>query len=241
MLLPLMAAAQRVPDNDEILAKIVDSNSPYYYPSLMLRYEAGDMELTLDDYYYLYYGYAYQDDYRPLEPIEAEAKLLMVLERNQEPDEAAAAELMSYAREVMQYDPFSPKNVNFMAYAAVMMGNTLSARVNSDRLEKIMATILSTGTGEKESSPWHVLWFSHATDVIGSMGLEIQNRQVRTRTVEYVQVVRRSKDDPKGYFFDFGRMYWRKPEGPERQKRVRGFEINGIPVGKGHNTETPDR
>lgn len=235
------AGAQRVPDNDEILAAISDGDSPHYYPSLMLRYEAGDTTLTLDDYHYLYYGYAFQEAYKPLEPIKGEAELLMVLEHDPEPNEVEAAAMMRYARQVMEADPFSPKNINFMAYASLCMGDTLQARINSDRLDKVINTILSSGTGQKENSPWHVLWFSHATDVIGTMGHQINMRTVRTRTVEYVEVVRHSKDDPKGFFFDFGRVYWRKPDGPPRQKRVTGFEINGIPVGKGHNTDTPNR
>ena len=61
-------AQQRVPDNEEILAEIIDGESPHYYPHLMERYMAGDTTLTLDDYYYLYYGFVYDDNYRPLEP-----------------------------------------------------------------------------------------------------------------------------------------------------------------------------
>lgn len=237
-----LTAQQRVPDEEDILARIVDGSSEYYYPSLMLRYEAGDTTLTFDDYHYLYYGYAYQEAYRPLEPIEGEAELLMVLERSPEPSFTEASELLHYAKVVMEADPFSPKNLNFMAYAYSIMGDTLNAQVNMDRMEKIFATIASSGTGLRENSPWHVLWFSHASDMVASMGLEILGRQVRTRTVEYIKIIRNNSGDPKGYFFDFGRMYWRRPENtPKRQKRVSGFELNGIPIGGKHSTQAPDR
>ena len=54
-----------VPDNDKIFAQINDSSSPFYYPNLMMRYQAGDT-LTDEEYHYLYYGFAYQSAYRPL-------------------------------------------------------------------------------------------------------------------------------------------------------------------------------
>ena len=53
-LLPVLAMAQRVPDNEDVLAKTIDASSPYYYPRLMERYIHGDTTLTLDDYHYLY-------------------------------------------------------------------------------------------------------------------------------------------------------------------------------------------
>lgn len=242
IILPLTNAAysQRVPDNDRILTSIIDSESPYYYPGLMLRYELGDTTLTLDDYHYLYYGYAYQDSYKPLEPIPAEDKLLMLLEAGENVTGEQARRLVDYATEVMKYDPFSPKNINFLTYGYVILGDTLNARVNADRLGKILTTIESSGTGLKEGSAWHVLWFSHATDIIGSRNLKIRSRTVRSRTVEYVAL--KEKDgNVKGYYFDFGRMYWKRPETPQKQKRVDGFQLNGINLGRNKNTKTPAR
>ena len=65
LLLPALAAA-KVPVEEDILDKITDTNSPYYYTELKMRYDTGDETLTDEDYHYLYYGYAYQDSYKPL-------------------------------------------------------------------------------------------------------------------------------------------------------------------------------
>ena len=65
LLVPALAAAG-VPDEDMILDRTMDAQSAFYYPALMMRYNAGDETLTDEDYHYLYYGYAYQDDYKPL-------------------------------------------------------------------------------------------------------------------------------------------------------------------------------
>ena len=71
-------AQQRVPDNEEILAEIIDGESSHYYPHLMERYMAGDTTLTLDDYYYLYYGYAYDDSYDAHAVLPGENRILEI-------------------------------------------------------------------------------------------------------------------------------------------------------------------
>ena len=60
LLLPALAAA-KVPVEEDIVAKTSDPDSPFYYTSLMMRYNAGDETLTDEDYHYLYYGYAHQE------------------------------------------------------------------------------------------------------------------------------------------------------------------------------------
>ena len=56
----------------------MDAESPFYYPSLMMRYNAGDETLTDEDYHYLYYGYAYQESYKPLDSNPDLDKLLLM-------------------------------------------------------------------------------------------------------------------------------------------------------------------
>ena len=223
-----LSAQQAPPDNDDILMQTANSASPYYYPALFLRYMSDDSTLTAKDYYYLYYGYAYQDSYRPLEAIPAETQLLDIFARNRHPEGDDARKIIEYGEQVMKADPFSPRNINYMTYAYGVLGDTIKERAYADKLGKILATIQSSGNGLKESTPWHVLQFSHTLDVLATMGLEAQKRQVVTRTVEYVPLVVRD-GRVKGYYFDFGRVYWRKPDNlPE--KRSQGWQFNGIKI-----------
>lgn len=228
-LLATVCAAAQVPDEEDILRKTLDSESEFYYPGLMLRYQSGDTTLTATDYHYLYYGFAYQDAYSPLKRIPAENQILEIFERGESLSFEEAAEVVALGKQVMETDPFSPKNLNFMAYAYGVTGDTISAAVYADRLKKVLGTILASGTGLKEDRPWHVLHYDHATDVIGSKGLVIVNRQVRSSSVEYIQLARRDKDGAKGYFFDFGRMYRHRPEeAPQKEKHK--WDFNNIPL-----------
>ncbi|MCD7969222.1 MAG: DUF4919 domain-containing protein [Alistipes sp.] len=233
-------AQEMVPVEDDIIRATVDSGSPYYYPSLLMRYEAGDTTLTNRDYHYLYYGYAYQDSYKPLDPVVGEDNVLMLLEQYPLPDADQSLEIIAAAMRVFRQDPFSPKNLNFMAYSYAMAGDTVNARINADRVEKILWVIDNSGTGIKEGSPKHVLWFSHANDYLASRDLNIYSRMIVSRSVEYVRLTKKD-GNIKGYYFDFGRMYWKKPENPERNRQRGGFELNGIKVGRNRNTTTPAR
>ena len=123
LLLPALAAA-KVPVEEDIVAKTSDPDSPFYYTSLMMRYNAGDETLTDEDYHYLYYGYAHQESYKPMEANPDLDKLLM-LASGLDPDNPLAETLdaMLYVGEdALARDPFSPKILNLMAYAHGALG-----------------------------------------------------------------------------------------------------------------------
>lgn len=222
-----VARGQMVPDNDNIFAKTIGADSPFNYAALTLRYNAGDTTLTLEEYHYLYYGYAFTEAYKPLSPIPAEDKILMVFERSPEPGYEDMLDIIKYATEVMKADPFSPKNLNFLTYAYGSIGDTVNERINYDRMTKVVGVIEASGDGLKEETPMHVLRFSHAADVLIARDLTIVNRMVVSRTTEYIGLQEKDGKN-KGYYFDFSRVYWNKPDETPKQKHK--WEFNGIPL-----------
>ena len=237
VLLPLMAvcteaAAQplRVPDNEDVLARTIDVESPYYLDRLLAKYFSAEESLSEEEYYYLYYGYAYSELYRPLEPIAAEDRVLAVVEEIMtEPTEERMRRLVDSAMEVMERDPFSPKNLNFLAFAYGSLGDSLNQRHCFERLEGVLKTIGNSGTGRKEKSPMHVLMFSHASDYLYARGLEIKSREVVSRTTEFIYLPVKEADGNLGYYFDFSRVYMvRSDYEPPREER--GWTINNLPL-----------
>ena len=213
LIIALSAAGQlRVPDEEDVLARTIDQNSKWYYPELMMRYVGGDTTLTVEDYHYLYYGYAYDTNYRPLDNIPDNSEVLELLRGvgEQGATRSQAQLLLEAAKDVMLVDPFSPSNINVMTFAYGILGDTLNERISADRFNKIVATIEASGTGLKENSPMHVLRHEHVNDLLLSKGLHIVNRTVRSTKVEYVQVQRNGRN-AKGYFFNFERIYWKRP------------------------------
>lgn len=224
--MPLAAYAQKAPDNDDIFAKTMDADSPFNYAALMLRYDSGDLTLTEEDYHYLYYGYAFTDPYKPLKSIPAEDNIIMVFDKDEEPDFAGMMEIIRSGMEVMKDDPFSPRNLNFLTYAYGAIGDTINERINYDRMTKVLTVIEASGTGLTEKSPMHVLKFSHAADLLTARGLTITNRRVVSKDVEYITLLEKDGRN-KGYYFDFSRVFWASPE--DTPKKERRWKINNWP------------
>ena len=224
------ASAQRIPDEEDILNNILPADSPYNYSVMMMRYLAGDLELNADHYYYLYYGFAYDEAYDAHATLPGENTILEIFARTQseDPSYEDAVEIIDAAKENMLVDPFNPGNINMMTYAYNIMGDTINEIISADRFRKVIQAIESSGTGVRESSPWHILRFTHANDLIASKGFKIANRQVRSRNVEYIQFEKNSSG-VRGYFFDFSRVYW-KPYDGERPKRQNKWMFNDIPL-----------
>lgn len=220
---------QEAPDNDAIMVAIMDAQSPYYYPVLFNRYMAGDLTLNLIEYRHLYYGFAWQPQYQPFESPQANISILNLLEKglNNITDDDCRR-LIEYATEVMQTEPFNPSTVNFLTFAHGRLGDTINERINHQRFQMLIRTIQSSGTGVRENSPWHVLYFSHAADVMGHMGVLFGRRTVVSRTTEFIPLLER-QGRVRGFYFNFERVYWFRPENmPERPSS--GWELNGLPL-----------
>lgn len=228
LLCALGAAAQRVPTEDDVLTKTLDTESPYYYAPLMARYLAGDETLTADDYYYLYYGFAYQDAFDAHAEPPGSATMYAVFRNSSQPTDDEVRELIAAGRRNMAVDPFSPGNLNMMTWAYGLAGDTLAMRQSAARFHGVVGAIESSGTGMREKSPWHILRFTHANDVVAARGHKTVNRQVRSNTVEYLQL-EPNRERAKGYFFNYERVYWKPYEG-ERVKKRSNWELNGIPL-----------
>ena len=231
LLIPALAAA-KVPDEDNIIDRTMDSESPFYYPALMLRYNAGDATLTDEDYHYLYYGYAYQDDYKPLATNPDLDKMLMLVSvlDPEKPDVATLESMISTGTDALKRNPFSPKILNLMSFAYGGLGDKVREKAYSDRMNGVIRAILDSGDGFTQKTPRHILMFDHALDVLAAEGLSFGKARIVSRTVEFVPlvvpyVVEGKKR--KGFYFDFSRVYWNKPEGYTYQ-RDRTWQFNNL-------------
>lgn len=231
LLLPAAVQA-KVPDEDDIIDRTMDSSSPWYYTSLMMRYNVGDSTLNDTDYHYLYYGYAHQEEYKPLETNPDLDKLLL-LASGLDPDQPAVETLeaiVAAGEASLRRDPFSPKVLNLLAYAYGSLGNKVQEKAYFNRMNGILRTINQSGDGLSQKSPRHILMFDHALDVLTADGLTYGKSRIISRTVEFVPLtvpytVEGKKR--KGLYFDFGRVYWNKPEGYTYQ-RDRTWQFNNL-------------
>ena len=167
LFLPLMATA-KIPVEEDIIRQTLDSESPYYYPNLMLRYQSGDDSMTEEDYHYLYYGYAYQDAYKPLNANSDMDKAILIAQTVdfENPTHESLEKLIAAVNDALVQDPFSPKLLNLLAFAYGALGDSKNEQINYNRMNSILATIEDSGNGLKEGSAWHILMFGHALDLL---------------------------------------------------------------------------
>ena len=233
LLLPTMLSAQeaevRVPYEEDIIDKTMLSSSPYYYTNLMLKYREGQEPLSANEYYYLYYGYAYSEDYRPFVENKSLTEILDILSRvnPEQPTVGQMEAIIERGAEALEIDPFNPKVLNIMAYAYGALDDPQREALYFAHLNGILAAIESSGTGLKEESPWHILMFSHAYDLLASKGYAYQESRIISRTVEYVPLMRKTHDHIKGFYFDYSRVYRNKPD-DVTFKRDRTWQFNNL-------------
>lgn len=221
-----------VPDEDDVVAEITWASSDNYYPNLMLRFEAGDSTLTLNNYHYLYYGFAYQEAYKPLATNPHMDKFLMLASGLDvdNPHPEILREIIFEGRDALRYDPFNPKVWNLLAFAYGELGEKASEKAAYRRVEMILSTIKASGSGLREDSPHHILMFDHASDLLAAENINHLKGMIISRTVEYLPLVAPMKFDGqkvKGFYFDFGRVYWNKPD-DVTYKRERTWQFNNL-------------
>lgn len=230
-LMPLLAMA-KTPVEQDIIDRITDQRSPYYYMKLMMRYTNGALDLTDDDYHYLYYGFAYQDAYKPLDTNVDKEEMLSLM-KGMDPDNVERErleQLLIRANAARMRDPFSPQILNVLTFVHQKLGNDGEAQRWATHLNGVIRTILSSGDGLTIKSPRHILMFDHALDAMAAEGLAAGDARVVSRTVEFVPLMSTQVIDGKkrkGLYFNFERIYRNKPEG-YTYKRERTWQFNNL-------------
>ena len=232
-ILPVVSMAQddtlRVPDEDDILHQTLSASSPYYYTNLMLKYRSVGEVMTAEEYFYLYYGYLYQEAYRPFVDNRSLDEMLLIVSGIdiELPEITQLEALVERGVEAMELDPFNPKVLNMLAFAYGALGDAEREKQYFNHLNGVLSTIESSGTGLKESSPWHILMFSHAYDLLASKGYQYGQSKIISRNVEYVPLTKKSEDKVKGFYFDYSRVYRNKPD-EVVIKRDRTWQFNNL-------------
>lgn len=232
LVLPLTLWA-KIPDEEDIIRKTMDSSSPYYFTSLMMRYNNLET-LSEEDYHYLYYGYAYQDSYKPTAVNSAADQLyasLMTL-NVESPDKQEMNHIISLCNQSLMNDPFNTTALNMLVFAYGALGDKEKELAYARHHKGILETIKSSGDGRSERYPLHILMFSHAIDVLSSMGLESKQPEIISRSVQYIplaETLRLPDGKVKGFYFDYSRIYRKKPDNVEFKKK-RTWQFNNLGV-----------
>jgi len=209
VLFPLLIHAQdlpfRSPDYDSIRMKIEDASSPYFYPKLMSRWIALDTSLIPEDYRCLYYGYTFQPAYDPYWRSPDEEKLagFFLKQELQNNDYEEIVRLVSHS---LGGFPFDLKQMNLLAYATQMKGDTLRARKIRDQFGQLVRAIMSSGDGKTCATGIHVIAVSHEYVILKLFQFEFKSQSLTPDLCDYLHVIK-DKRAVDGIYFNIKKLW----------------------------------
>ena len=234
MLADIGAAGQRPrmthshPDMTEIKKQSTDPASPYYYPKLLSRFMTNnDSSMTVKEYQYLYYGTMFQEDYDPyrMSPFENEVKQLApVYLKREHLSKGECRRIISLAEKVLGDNPLDLRQIDYLVYAYKQSGKVNIANIWASKLNNLLLTIASSGTGDDTENAWVVVYQSHEYDFFNLSGATVVVTGSEFVEPYYEKVtVSVGKKDVKtsSHYFDLHHMleqyYLKHPEELEKQ------------------------
>ncbi len=191
-----------IPDYSSIEQIVKDSNSLFFYPRLLKKYENNDTTLSLREYRMLYYGYFFQDDYSTYNAYEEVDDTARALLNRGKLSKEQWQTVIRLEKKSLQNDPFELKKLNVMFIAYKKTGDSLNAGVYLDKIKKIAFTILSSGDGQSDTTGLHVLSISDEYAMVKILGYEYGGEQQLTNGQCDYLTLKDNNDNVKGLYFD---------------------------------------
>jgi len=189
------------PDYKKIKSEVTNKNSKMYYPNLFERYRNFDTTLKKEEFKFLYYGYLFQDSYKPYgNSIYSDSLKKVYRKESLSSDDLDT--IIKYEKLVLKDCPFDLRDLNMLAYGYSQKGNKDSVKLIDYELNNLIMTILSTGDGIKEKSAWHVISVGHEYDILNILGYKFGGMQSLTNKGCDYLVVGENRNGIKGFYFD---------------------------------------
>jgi hypothetical protein len=164
------------PDFEAIKAEIEDEESDMYYPVLLERFEDGDTSMTLDETRHFYFGYRFQEDYRPYgRPSKMDALMKVVKQKNHK--KKHFKKIVSYASQVLKEEPL---NINAMSYKLYALRKTNQPERYVQlfsQMRIVFDAISSTGDGLTKETAYHVVYVAHEYNMLDYLEYDFGGKQ----------------------------------------------------------------
>lgn len=194
-------------DFDEIKEATQNPKSKYFYPKLMQSYLSNDTLLDFEGYRHLYYGYTFQEDYNPFRESEF-ANVVEQLYYKKSFTREECDSIEKYAEKTLKDNVFDLRQMEFYIFALKEKKKYARASIKQYRLNHIVAAILSSGNGTKES-PWVVISPSHEYDILNFLGYVATAHEEQDNNIDYISVdtKKAGKKQQEGFYFDASRIF----------------------------------
>ena len=181
ILLSLVAMAGMVPvkkidpvDLAYVKEQVLDPSSPYYYPTLMQRFEKNETIMTTMDYRMLYLGTMFQEDYNPYRSSEFTDKV-EPLTFKEHHTRAELDTMIKYTRLALDDTPFDLSQMNFLIYALREKGKVNLANIWQYRMNRLLESIVATGVPGDTANAWYVIYPRDEAAIINLSSKKVQS------------------------------------------------------------------
>lgn len=206
LLLPFMGLAQeetfRKVDMSEIEKIVTDSSSSFYLPNLMKRYYDKDTNLTVDDYFYMYYGYATKTEYSGYSTAKDAEKLKKILNQKDDLNERDLNRVISLCGKILEEVPFDIDNLAYMAYAYKLLGQMQNFEATVYQYRGVLEAINTTGDGKSEKTAFWVIRVDNEYTMLNWLDLEFGGQQSLSANMCDKLTVKKNKQKYKAVYFN---------------------------------------
>lgn len=174
LFLSISAQAQEryeAPDFEAIGLAIQDSTSHLFYERLMERYLESDSTLTLEETRHLYYGYTFQEDFKPYRSSNYERELVPYYKKKKlNPKDYDM--IIDLCNKAIAEFPFDIRQIGFLAHIYHLKGDEELSRKVSLKQHRIIDAIFSSGDGSSKETAFYVITIAHEYALMQVLGLE---------------------------------------------------------------------
>ncbi|WP_027421002.1 DUF4919 domain-containing protein [Crocinitomix catalasitica] len=159
-------------DFDDVKQRIYDSTSAYFYAHLYDRIVSGDTSINDKDYWYLYYGNVFQENYHPY-GISTKKKEFNNFYTKIDQDSSKVAETILLGEQVLIENAVDIEVYLKMFLLLVSQNEIEQAKIYAKHYYGFLNVILSSGDGKAASSAFVVISVDDEYRVVGNLGLKV--------------------------------------------------------------------
>lgn len=193
------------PDFNAIKKEVNDPRSPYYYPTLIQKYNSNDTTMTDDEFRYYYLGYTFQEDYNPYRTSEFAHQIDHLYKQNKKLSVAEYENLVKFAKQTLDDDPFDLRQINILIHGLKGLKRYRDAAVWQYRLDHLIDAIISTGDGTTPETAWHVIYPNHEYIILNCLGMKGVDFVFVEPYYDYVEIEKNTRRI-EGFYFNVKRI-----------------------------------
>lgn len=192
------------PELEKIKDATTDENSKFYYPKLLDNFFRNDTAMTDEEFRYFYYGAMFQEDYDPYRPPYKEGTLkeLAPLYEKSTHSRAEREKMRQYAVGALKDNPLDLVQLKNLVFVYEQNKKVNLAQIWKYKLNRLLRTIASSGTGLDTSNAWYIVYPRHEFDFLNISGISVEGTEFEEPYYEKVKVAPKAEKDAGAYYFN---------------------------------------